>query len=200
LSTWYAARGNGSGYNPRMDDAKDEARRAAMAALLDGLVPGDAAETRDRDAVRALLAGAEDPFARESFAPGHLTASAFVTCGDALLLIWHTKLERWLQPGGHVDPDDADLQAAATRELHEEAGIADARCRGLLDVDVHRIPANPKRGEPAHLHHDVRFWFEVDDRAVTAGSDAGDARWVNLTEMTAALTDASVMRAVAKLR
>lgn len=172
----------------------------AVEQLLEPLIPGDAAEARDLEAVRALLRGVEDPFARGSFRPGHLTASTFVTHGDALLLIWHTKLERWLQPGGHVDPDDTHLQAAATRELREEAGIADARCRGLLDVDVHGIPANPKRGEPAHLHHDVRFWFEAESRAATAGSDAGDVRWVSLADVTETLTDASVMRAVAKLR
>ena len=183
-----------------MDDANDPARRDAVGRLLDGLVPADPAEARDRDAVRALLAGAQDPFARDSFEPGHLTASAFVTCSDELLLIWHTKLERWLQPGGHVDADDADLAAAATRELHEEAGIAGAQFRGLLDVDVHGIPDNPKRCEPAHLHHDVRFWFETDDPCATAGSDAGDVRWVTLDAVTEALTDASVMRAVAKLR
>lgn len=163
-------------------------------------MPGDAAEARDRSAVLALLGDAQDPFARGSFDPGHLTASAFVTHGDALLLIWHTKLERWLQPGGHVDPEDADLRAAATRELQEEAGIDGAACRGLLDVDVHRIPAHPKRGEPTHLHHDVRFWFEAESRTATAGSDAGDVRWVDLADVTAELTDASVMRAVAKLR
>jgi len=183
-----------------MHDANDEIRRGAVADLLLHLEPRDKAEVRGRDVVLALLRGAEDPFSRRSFSPGHLTASAFVTCGDALLLIWHTKLERWLQPGGHVDPDDADLQAAAARELHEEAGVADAACRGLLDVDVHRIPANPKRGEPAHLHHDVRFWFEVQSRMVTAGSDAGDARWVAMADVTETLTDASVMRAVDKLR
>ena len=181
-------------------DLTDDARRGAVGRLLEPLVPGDAAESRDLDAVRALLDGVEDPFSRMSFTPGHLTASAFVTHGASLLLIWHTKLERWLQPGGHVDAGDADLRAAATRELQEEAGIADARCRGLLDVDVHEIPANPKRGEPAHLHHDVRFWFEVESDAATAGSDAGDVRWVALADVTEALTDASVMRAVAKLR
>jgi len=36
--------------------------------------------------------------------------------------------------------------------------------------------------------------------AATAGSDAGDVRWVPLLEVIEALTDASVVRAVAKLR
>ena len=37
--------------------------------------------------------------------PGHLTGSAVVFNHDATetLLLFHTKLQRWLQPGGHAD-------------------------------------------------------------------------------------------------
>ena len=32
--------------------------------------------------------------------------------GGSLLLIFPEKFRRWLQPGGHVEPDDVDLVAA----------------------------------------------------------------------------------------
>ena len=88
------------------------------------------------------------PTASSTCRPGHVTASAWVTtpARDRFLLVHHRKLDRWLQPGGHVD------------------GQADIRCRGLgsgrpglpgqratrdetaatstpLDLDVHVIPA-----------------------------------------------------------
>ena len=175
-------------------------RRADARALVEGFACEDPAERGHRGAMLSLLDGPDDPFARGSTRDGHFTASAFVVHDGFLLLIWHRKLLRWLQPGGHVDPGDADLQAAATRELAEETGVAGARCVGLLDLDVHPIPANPRRGEPAHRHHDVRFLFEADSHEAVAGSDAGEVRWVRLAEVTEGLTDSSVVRAVAKLR
>ena len=40
-----------------------------------------------------------------------------------VLLLFHTKLKRWLQPGGHAD--DPNLARVALREAEEETGIND---------------------------------------------------------------------------
>jgi 8-oxo-dGTP pyrophosphatase MutT (NUDIX family) len=142
-----------------------------------------------------------DTFSREHFDPGHFTASSFVLSpdGSALLLILHGKLQRWLQPGGHVDPDDPDILAAALREVREEVGIErlDVYGGGIFDVDVHEIP--PLRGDPAHAHFDVRFAFRAHDLHAIAASDAQAVRWVQLREIDEASSDRSVMRAVEKL-
>jgi hypothetical protein len=47
---------------------------------------------------------------------GHLTASGFVVSPshDQLLLIQHKKLQRLLQPGGHMEPTDASPLDAAS--------------------------------------------------------------------------------------
>src|SRR4051812_30624969 len=49
---------------------------------------------------------------------GHLTASAFIIDSSAtsLLLLRHKFLNRWLQPGGHIDATDASIADAAMRE------------------------------------------------------------------------------------
>ena len=185
----------------RVTSSSSDDRRTRLGALLAAVRPADDAEARHLARMRILLGAAGDPFARDHYAPGHFTASAFVTPPDrsALLLIHHGKLHRWLQPGGHVDPADADVLATARREVGEEVGLTDLRLvgAGIHDVDVHVIPARPT--EPAHEHFDVRFLFEAPVADVRAATDAVDARWVALTDVPAIATDASVLRAVRKL-
>lgn len=114
---------------------------------------------------------------------------------------YHRRLERWLQPGGHIDPDDVDIFATARREVAEETGVAGLPAPGglrLFDLDVHPIP--PRPGEPAHEHFDVRVLFRAAATALRPASDARSARWVGFDEVAALGADASVRRAVAKLR
>ncbi|MEQ1569411.1 MAG: NUDIX hydrolase [Myxococcota bacterium] len=147
-----------------------------------------------------------DPTGRAQFSPGHFTASAFVTSPDgaSVLLVHHGKLHRWLQPGGHIEPGDPDLFAAARREVAEEVGLVDLDLPDgevLLDVDVHEIP--PLRGDPPHRHFDLRIHLRALGAAFRAGSDALAARWVPLTELARAAeaegSDESVARAARRL-
>lgn len=132
------------------------------------------------------------PFSR-STKGAHITGSAFVVDrqAGALLLIHHRALDRWLQPGGHVDAGE-DAAQAALREAAEETGLNGFRLLpwrgGLLpiDIDSHPIPANPRKGEPAHVHHDIRYLIEAQsavpapDQTETLG-----ARWAPLMELDA---------------
>lgn len=108
----------------------------------------------------ALLEEEGDPFDRSRTCPGHFTASALVLDGAArsALLVWHQGLGRWLQPGGHVEVTDQDLEATALREVEEETGIQASSLAGpltVLDLDIHTIPASPRLS--MHQHFDVRF-------------------------------------------
>ncbi|HEX7480536.1 MAG TPA: NUDIX hydrolase [Polyangiales bacterium] len=180
----------------------DTRRREHLRALLQALEADDATEARHKSRMLELLDVADDPFSGEHYVPGHFTASAFIVTpnASALLLILHQKLGRWLQPGGHMEASDVDVLQAVRREVHEEVGLVDLPLRqsGLLDVDIHAIPA--RGAVPAHEHFDVRFVFEAPTQEATAGSDARDARWVSLNEVESIESDASVMRAVRKLR
>lgn len=178
-------------------------RRAPLHHLLSGLTPADPLEQEHQAAMLALCADpTADPFDRARWAPGHFTASAFVLSPDEdeLLLIFHEKLQRWLQPGGHIEPSDADVIAAALREVAEETAVVGAHPlgSGLFDVDVHTIPG--RKADPPHRHFDARILLRAPSRAMAAGSDALSARWVRLDEVPLVETDESVMRAVRKLR
>ena len=141
------------------------------------------------------------PTSRDHFVPGHLTASAFVLspARDATLLILHKKLGLWLQPGGHIEPGDESLAAAARREVAEEVGLdlpLTAACP-VFDLDIHTIPV--RKDEPQHEHFDVRFCFQSPTLGFAINDEVVDARWALLTEIDQLTSDESVLRVVRKL-
>ena len=88
-------------------------------------VSSDGESLKSRDLVLMLLECSPDPFSREQFTPGHVTCTGLVLApdGERLLLVHHRRLDRWLLPGGHVEPDDAAIWHAARREVTEETGV-----------------------------------------------------------------------------
>lgn len=149
-----------------------------------------------------LLAAPGDVFARSHLDPGHFTASAFVLCpeGRRLLMVHHIKLGRWLQPGGHVEPSDTSLHAAAEREAKEETGVSalEPLGAGIFDVDIHLIPPSTREG--AHSHFDVRYAFRAQTVSLVAAAEVQAARWVELDEVHALNPEESVIRCVDRLR
>jgi 8-oxo-dGTP pyrophosphatase MutT (NUDIX family) len=173
-----------------------------LLAELRAHVPGDDAERASLARLVDFVSTAPDPLSRTA-STSHVTGSAVVAAPDgrAFLLVKHRRLGRWLQPGGHVDPEDASVRAAALREAREETGAMDVQPvedgRGILDVDVHPIPAFEDR--PAHVHYDVRY-------LATSRSDAGPGEeeevtgvaWLTLEESLARDVDASLARSLRK--
>ena len=158
--------------------------------------PVDAEETAAVASVVAMLEE-DGPFSAARFDPGHITASAFVLHPEApaVALILHSKIGRWLQPGGHVEPEDRSIVGAALREVHEEIGVGPADVPWLCDVDVHTFPA--RSDVPTHLHHDVRVAFTADSADLVVGDGADDVRWWPLAE--ALSLEESIARPVRKL-
>ncbi len=156
-----------------------------------------------RSRMLKLVEATGDPFSREHYEPGHFTASGFVLSPDrkSVLLVLHRKLNRWLQPGGHIDPEDIDVFAAACREVTEETGLVNLRAAQntatLFDVDIHPIPA--RKTEPAHEHFDVRFLLHCDNTHITRNDETHDAEWVSLNELSQRMTDPCEARVIRKL-
>jgi 8-oxo-dGTP pyrophosphatase MutT (NUDIX family) len=136
----------------------------------------------ERDRMRWLLEHRPAPLDRAE-RPGHLTGSALVVDGttDRTLMLFHTKLQIWVQPGGHAD-GNANLPAVALREAEEETGIAGLRIWPVaLDLDIHRVdpPA-----EDAHDHYDVRFLVLAPAGAtIDANHESEAQQWVTESEL-----------------
>ncbi|MGI5444820.1 NUDIX hydrolase [Streptomyces sp. CA-243310] len=121
-------------------------------------------EKPELDLLHALLDAGTDVTSREEF-QGHATAGAILVNGEGqALFIHHVALDKWLTPGGHLEPEDVNLMGAALRELAEETGIGVGIAPVLpepVHIDVHTIPANDAKGEPAHRHFDFRYLFRT---------------------------------------
>jgi 8-oxo-dGTP pyrophosphatase MutT (NUDIX family) len=152
--------------------------------------PALAAEVRR---VLTFVDAHDDALVR-SCEPGHLTGSAFVVDPGSgrFLLLHHTKLRRWLQPGGHAD-GDANLAAVALREAGEETGIEGLRVVvPPIDIDIHRVA--PPREQP-HDHLDVRFLVVTPPGAVAVGNhESTDLRWATLDDLDELGCDPGVRR------
>jgi 8-oxo-dGTP pyrophosphatase MutT (NUDIX family) len=180
-------------------------RHDSLRAALARHRPADAKEAADLEDVLAFIARYPDPFDRR-IVEGHLTGSAVVvsTAGDRVLLLFHRKLERWLQPGGHAEVGERDGETIALREAREETGI-----EGLvlhpsasrpLDVDVHPIPA--RGDEPAHRHLDLRYLVLAPMRAALRrrAAEARALRWFTWDELDDLDLDAGLRRALRTAR
>jgi 8-oxo-dGTP pyrophosphatase MutT (NUDIX family) len=174
---------------------------STLLSELAAYAPADPAEGASLERVRRLLRGPVDPYARAN-PEGHVTGSAVIARpdGSAFLLVHHRKLERWLQPGGHVDPADATVLATALREAREETGLgalAPALGGRVLDVDVHVIPA--RHAEPAHAHFDLRYLLTTrEERTAARLEEVGEVAWFTFAEAVSVGADASLARALRK--
>jgi 8-oxo-dGTP pyrophosphatase MutT (NUDIX family) len=150
-------------------------RASVVTALTDWRAP-DPEQDALRHAVLAFVLARPDCCER-ACEPGHITASTAVldAAGTQVLLTLHPRLGRWVQLGGHCEPADADIEAAALREAAEESGIADLRLSGLAAIHVHALTCS--LGTPTR-HLDLQFVATAPAEAAISISDESlDLKW-----------------------
>lgn len=130
----------------------------------------------------------------------HATASVFVFHHDADAgwragLVWHPLFNVWIMPGGHVE-DDENQAEAALREAAEETGLSDVRLlpsAAPLKLDgativptprwivEHVIPGDNHLRE-RHVHIDHKY-VGVSDTGVSTTEPAHPFRWCTAVEL-----------------
>src|SRR5262245_51746727 len=122
--------------------------------LLTAWTPPSPPQRLLRDAFLEHVDGCEEPWSRANL-PDHLTASVIVVDEERtrVLLGLHRKVGKWLQFGGHIEPDDRSIAEAARREAVEESGIADLLLFDSKPVQLDRHPA--PCGPAARFHLDI---------------------------------------------
>ncbi|MEM1406355.1 MAG: NUDIX hydrolase [Bacteroidota bacterium] len=159
--------------------------RLPLLAQLDSYAPIDTEEIAFKKDMISFIAKNEHCFER-TLTSGHITGSAWVVnySFSKALLTHHSKLDRWLQLGGHAD-GNTDIIAVASKEAQEESGLKSLELMSelIFDIDIHSIPA--RKSEPTHLHYDVRFLFQADENEMLhVSSESKSLKWIPFEQLS----------------
>ena len=100
---------------------------------------------------------------------GHLTSSAWVInkSRNSAVMAHHNIYKSWSWLGGHAD-GDRDLLYVAKKEVTEESGLSKILALQETPIDIAVINTTPhiknNKFVPAHLHFNVTYLFEVDEK------------------------------------
>ncbi len=147
---------------------------AQAVQALAGWTAPDQEQRGLRDLFLAHLHAHPDSLSR-ACEPGHITASTAVLDAPRrnVLLTLHPKVGRWLQLGGHCEPVDATLAAAALREATEESAIGGlVLLDGPVNLDLHAVPCG--RARPPAGRRDPQPDARPDPLAGAAGPGAAE--------------------------
>lgn len=168
-------------------------------AVLAGWTAPDDEQERLQQVYLDHLTAHPDAMSR-SCHPDHLTASVLIVSKDhqRVLLTLHRRIGRWLQTGGHCEPQDDTLALAALREGREESGIDGLLIDPLpVLLSLHEVPGcGPIR--PSH-HLDVQFVAIAPHDDFTMSEESADLAWFDV-DAPPPQTDQSVRDLIAAAR
>ena len=171
---------------------------AALARVeLSDLTDGQA--LKSLELILQLLECSPDPFSRNQFTPGHITASGLVLAPDgvpsssSITVAWIAGCSRedtW-------NPTTTPSPTAARREVIEETGAIVTPAVSIAGADVHGIPA--ARGEPYHLHHDLLFAFQAASDEIRVSEESHAVVWCHPDEFDRHQIPGNVQRAYRRI-
>lgn len=183
--------------------AHDVMKRQKLLHELSKMRAWDLEEAAHIRKTMTFVLNTEDCFERHHL-PGHVSASAWIINEDGgkILLMHHSKLGQWLQPGGHAD-GAADMLEVARREALEETGLPGhcLQCLSpkIFDVHVHQVAA--VKGAPHHQHFDIRYLFRASSNTTPPGNhESFSLAWVPIHDVKLYQNSHGHRRLVAKTR
>lgn len=176
----------------------------ALLHLLDTHLWVDEAEKNSVAFSKDLVAKHPDIWL-QSCEVGHVTGSGLILdiSNRKVLLMYHRKLQYWLQMGGHGE-DEFDPSQTALREATEKSGLTDLKFYPdtgfptLIDVDAHIIPA--RTDKPEHYHLDFRYLFFTlsAEKIQCLETEAKDLRWYAFPEIAVLPLKPATLRLIKK--
>ena len=141
----------------------------------------------------------------QSCQAGHITASGLILdrVNERVLLMYHRKLQLWLQMGGHGE-GELDPSLIARREAIEESALPDLTFFPsneqpmIIDVDAHSIPT--RQNIPEHYHLDIRYLLLTSspEKIRLPHAEAHELRWFSLAEIPALPLKPATLRLIKK--
>ena len=118
-----------------------------------------------------------------------LTVGACIVSDGKILLMHHTKLNKWLFPGGHIDPNETP-DMAILREVKEETGL------DLNFVNFSELSQSPEEIEKLaipfhanlhnvgdHDHYCSYYLGTVDNSNFVKNHESKDLKWFDVEEI-----------------
>lgn len=118
-----------------------------------------------------------------------LTVGACIVSSGKILLMYHTKLNKWLFPGGHINPNETP-DRAILREVKEETGL------NLKFVNFSELNQSPEEIEKLalpfhanlhnvgdHDHYCSYYLGTVDDPNFVKNHESKDLKWFDIKEL-----------------
>ena len=116
-------------------------------------------------------------------------ASAFVIDPKTkkILLVFHKKFNRWVQPGGHIEPEETP-EETALREVYEETGLKVQLLGERFpreDDFIRPLGVQKNRGKNGLLHIDITYVAIPINEIDANNYDSGitDVRWFSREEL-----------------
>lgn len=118
-----------------------------------------------------------------------LSVGACIVKDGEVLLLYHNKLEKWLFPGGHVEPNETP-DMAVVREVKEETGLDfeffqfSSLEKAIDEIQTLALPFHTNLHNVGdHDHYGAYYLGTVSRFDFVRNNESRDMRWVSRAEL-----------------